>query len=366
MARLSSAPSKRYSASHRSSISRVEIEQQFSEEDSDELVASKTTKTKTKAMRRSSRPRARKVIESEDDSEEEEEEEEEEHNDTTHDTSVVAADTNDVHHDDGDVSIDHEEDEEDEEVSDDEEEEDESEDDLVTSKTTKRIVDSEEEDEEEDYDMEGDMSVDEPHEGDGDMSVVVGENEGGDVEVDMALSPSKRSPLATRTSISANNASPNSSNIVNNPSPSQKENVIVKKRDVTPDMDTNAAAAAAADAAMTPTTPSRAPPSSMPVPSPMQANMTVDDGAPDGLPLPRSSEEPDEVKQEEQLSHGIHARSLMQQRATSMQQHVIKTPDEPTQRLTISNLVLTNFKSYAGRQEVGPFHSVSMRDSFGC
>jgi structural maintenance of chromosome 4 len=337
MARLSSAPSKRYSASHRSSISRVEIEQQFSEEDSDDLaVATK------KNLKRSSRPRAHKVVESEDESEGEEEEgEEEEGSDTAN------ANNTNITHDSADVSIDHDEDEDEEE---------ESEDELVASKTAKRVIEDEEE-EQEDIDMEGDMSVD--HEGD--INIAMGDENvgGGDIEGEVAAmesSPVKRSPLATRSSISANNASPNTSNIVSNPSPSQKENVIVKKRDMTPDMDTNAAT----EDATTPNTPSRAPPSSMPVPSPMQANLTIDDGAPDGLPLPRASEEPDEVKQEEQLSHGIHARSLMQQRATSMQQHVIKTPDEPTQRLTISNLVLTNFKSYAGRQEVGPFHSVSI------
>jgi structural maintenance of chromosome 4 len=32
------------------------------------------------------------------------------------------------------------------------------------------------------------------------------------------------------------------------------------------------------------------------------------------------------------------------------------TPDRPKPRLTIHKLVLVNFKSYAGRQEIGPFH----------
>lgn len=31
--------------------------------------------------------------------------------------------------------------------------------------------------------------------------------------------------------------------------------------------------------------------------------------------------------------------------------------DEDKPRLTIRSLVLENFKSYAGRQEIGPFHS---------
>lgn len=35
----------------------------------------------------------------------------------------------------------------------------------------------------------------------------------------------------------------------------------------------------------------------------------------------------------------------------------------PEKRLTIYKLVLENFKSYAGRQEIGPFHSVSL-DNF--
>jgi structural maintenance of chromosome 4 len=34
----------------------------------------------------------------------------------------------------------------------------------------------------------------------------------------------------------------------------------------------------------------------------------------------------------------------------------IPTPDRPKPRLTIHKLVLVNFKSYAGRQEIGPFH----------
>jgi structural maintenance of chromosome 4 len=33
------------------------------------------------------------------------------------------------------------------------------------------------------------------------------------------------------------------------------------------------------------------------------------------------------------------------------------TFDEDKPRLTIRSLVLENFKSYAGRQEIGPFHS---------
>ncbi|KAG9899609.1 structural maintenance of chromosome protein, partial [Aureobasidium melanogenum] len=36
---------------------------------------------------------------------------------------------------------------------------------------------------------------------------------------------------------------------------------------------------------------------------------------------------------------------------------VSQAPDEPRSRTVITHLVLKNFKSYAGRQEVGPFHA---------
>ncbi len=36
-------------------------------------------------------------------------------------------------------------------------------------------------------------------------------------------------------------------------------------------------------------------------------------------------------------------------------------PTGPTKRLIIHKMVLINFKSYAGRQEIGPFHKVSMQ-----
>src|SRR5690606_30568249 len=36
---------------------------------------------------------------------------------------------------------------------------------------------------------------------------------------------------------------------------------------------------------------------------------------------------------------------------------VVQEPAEPTSRIVITNLILTNFKSYAGRQVVGPFHA---------
>ena len=33
-------------------------------------------------------------------------------------------------------------------------------------------------------------------------------------------------------------------------------------------------------------------------------------------------------------------------------------PTDPNSRLTIHKMALVNFKSYAGRQEIGPFHKV--------
>jgi hypothetical protein len=44
--------------------------------------------------------------------------------------------------------------------------------------------------------------------------------------------------------------------------------------------------------------------------------------------------------------------------------HQLVEVTRPIPRLVISKLVLINFKSYAGRQEIGPFHSVSFKFSF--
>lgn len=327
MARLSSAPSKRYSQSHRSSISRVEIEQFKEDSESDDELVTVAKSSVRKAVRG---PRARKIV---DESESESDEV----------TTSVKNDKNDTNSAKNDTVDDSEESENESQEPDNSESQ---------------------ESASEDYDME-DVEVDGENDtdsvvADADVSQVV-EDVVGDENVDLDGVSSDhvedhvdqmtsghvthaRSPLSTRVSLSSNSNPPV---VTSNPSPSQKENVILQKRDSTPP-------AESATTPSTPTTPSRAPPSSLPVPSP-HANVTIDDAMPDGLPLPRVSEEPEP----EQLSHGIHARSLMQQRATSMQQHVMKVPDEPMQRLTISNLVLTNFKSYAGRQEVGPFHSVS-------
>ena len=44
-------------------------------------------------------------------------------------------------------------------------------------------------------------------------------------------------------------------------------------------------------------------------------------------------------------------------KSRSMAQPVAEEPSEPKPRMVITHLVLTNFKSYAGRQVVGPFHA---------
>lgn len=46
-------------------------------------------------------------------------------------------------------------------------------------------------------------------------------------------------------------------------------------------------------------------------------------------------------------------------RGSSIRSSSPQPPAAPKQRLVITKLVLVNFKSYAGRQEIGPFHSVS-------
>jgi hypothetical protein len=46
-------------------------------------------------------------------------------------------------------------------------------------------------------------------------------------------------------------------------------------------------------------------------------------------------------------------------RKVSLQSAIDGKPAEIKARLTIAKLVLINFKSYAGRQEIGPFHTVS-------
>jgi hypothetical protein len=46
--------------------------------------------------------------------------------------------------------------------------------------------------------------------------------------------------------------------------------------------------------------------------------------------------------------------------ANSGGQHLETSASGNAARLTISKLVLINFKSYAGRQEIGPFHKVPL------
>lgn len=58
------------------------------------------------------------------------------------------------------------------------------------------------------------------------------------------------------------------------------------------------------------------------------------------------------------LNRSSPARSLAHG-GSAVKSPVPQPPPAPKQRLVISKLVLNNFKSYAGRQEIGPFHSVS-------
>ena len=43
---------------------------------------------------------------------------------------------------------------------------------------------------------------------------------------------------------------------------------------------------------------------------------------------------------------------------SSLPRAIPEEPTGPKSRLVIHKLVLINFKSYAGRQEIGPFHKV--------
>ena len=49
---------------------------------------------------------------------------------------------------------------------------------------------------------------------------------------------------------------------------------------------------------------------------------------------------------------------------SSLPQAVPEEPTGPKSRLVIHKMALINFKSYAGRQEIGPFHKVAKLDKF--
>jgi structural maintenance of chromosome 4 len=45
---------------------------------------------------------------------------------------------------------------------------------------------------------------------------------------------------------------------------------------------------------------------------------------------------------------------------SSLPQTMVEEPAGPKSRLVIHKMVLVNFKTYAGRQEIGPFHKVGV------
>ncbi|KAA8915429.1 hypothetical protein TRICI_002419 [Trichomonascus ciferrii] len=67
---------------------------------------------------------------------------------------------------------------------------------------------------------------------------------------------------------------------------------------------------------------------------------------------------PDMIPTSPLLNRSSPARALVHG-GSAVKSPVPQPPPVPKQRLVISKLVLNNFKSYAGRQEIGPFHSVS-------
>ena len=48
----------------------------------------------------------------------------------------------------------------------------------------------------------------------------------------------------------------------------------------------------------------------------------------------------------------------------SVDEEMAVVPSAEGSRLVIKEMVLENFKSYAGEQRVGPFHKVQLRDTY--
>ena len=72
----------------------------------------------------------------------------------------------------------------------------------------------------------------------------------------------------------------------------------------------------------------------------------------------KSLEETDE-EPEQSLLEGEHAKSTLKPRlSTIIPPPVLEEPQGPKSRLVIHKMALVNFKSYAGRQVIGPFHKV--------
>lgn len=92
-----------------------------------------------------------------------------------------------------------------------------------------------------------------------------------------------------------------------------------------------------------------------------QGNVTIihsDSEAPnDASPQPSASQQPSLLQaptssSSRQSSPNSKRNSIVPEQATPVKE----TPPEPVPRLVIEKMVLVNFKSYAGRQEIGPFH----------
>ena len=71
----------------------------------------------------------------------------------------------------------------------------------------------------------------------------------------------------------------------------------------------------------------------------------------------------EEVEEEEEEDHSLLEPEVVIPPAPVPNVQTVTTipeePEGPKARLVIHKLVLVNFKSYAGRQEIGPFHKVS-------
>lgn len=80
------------------------------------------------------------------------------------------------------------------------------------------------------------------------------------------------------------------------------------------------------------------------------------------LPPPKVSMQPGDITSTQFSNDGLVAVSPSKGRLRSLaaEQAFNEKDLPPRPRLVISKLALTNFKSYAGRQEIGPFHSVRL------
>jgi structural maintenance of chromosome 4 len=67
----------------------------------------------------------------------------------------------------------------------------------------------------------------------------------------------------------------------------------------------------------------------------------------------------DNMNQDAQVENGAQAKLNDTQKSA---QQTLKEQREP--RLVMKKMVLNNFKSYAGRQVIGPFHKVNKRDDY--